>query len=135
MKGNKTERKRIEKKLIEFFENNHTTDITVKYNDALVEQAGEGNTLRIFGKHPLNFDEDSKELITLYWGNTYHNQDKYNWEITWDGNGSFTQYYLNGNSEYVGQSDEGVALREDLHSNYFTDLDRSEFTSSTIVEI
>ena len=128
MKGTKAEAKRIEKKLIEFFENNHTTDITVKYE--------EGNTVIISGKHPLNFKpEDSQELMTLFWGNTYYNQDKYKWQITWDGNGSFTQYYLDEEQEYVGQSDEGVALREDLHSNYFTDLDRSEFISSTIVEI
>ena len=127
MKGTKAEAKRIEKKLVEFFQNNNATDIKVKYE--------EGNTLRIFGKHPLNFDEDSQELITLFWGNTYYNQDKYKWQITWDGNGSFTQYYLDEEQEYVGQSDEGVALREDLHSNYFTDLDRSEFISSTIVEI
>ena len=127
MKGNKTERKRIEKKLIEFFENNHTTDITVKYE--------EGNTVKIFGKHPLNFDTDSQELMTLFWGNTYFDQDEYEWQITWDGNGSFTQYYLNEEQEYIGQSEHAQTLREDLHSNYFTDLDRSEFISSTIVEI
>ena len=128
MKGTRTEAKRIEKKLIKFFKNNNATDITVKYE--------EDNTLRIFGKHPFNMDEkESEELITLFWGNTYYRQDEYNWQITWDGNGSFTQDYLDEQAEYVGQSDEGIALREDLHNNYFTEIENSEFVSSTIYEI